>query len=127
MSSPIETSPQSVSEALDWFRRAFRPEGIGDLRATYQVELVGESGGSFWARVDGGQLSAGEGSTPRPDVTFRMEGGDFYDILAGRGNPELLYLEDRIRVVGSLSIALKLRVLFFAERPNSVGGAVDSA
>jgi putative sterol carrier protein len=127
MSRPIDNPPESVAESLDWLRRAFRPEAIGDLHATYQAELTGDSGGRFWARVDGGQLSSGEGKTPRPDVTFSMDAADFYDVLAGRGNPELLYLEDRIRVVGSLSTALKLRVLFFAERPRSAGVAVDPA
>ena len=119
--STTERLPESVSGALAWLRKGFRPDAIGDLHATYQVELAGPSGGTFWARVDGGQLSTGEGRSPSPDVVFQMESSIFYDILAGRGNPELLYLEDRIRVKGSLSMALKLRVLFFAERPSMKG------
>ena len=107
--------PESVPQTLDWLRARFRPEAVRDLRATYQVELTGEGGGIFWIRVDGGQLSVGEGRTPRPDVLYQLAAGDFFDVLAARANPELLYMEDRIRVEGPMSLALELRLLLLAD------------
>jgi predicted lipid carrier protein YhbT len=105
-----------VTDVLDWLRRAFRADAIGDLQATYQIALTGEWGGVFWVRVDGGRLSSGEGKTPRPDVVFELDAEDFYGVIAATANPELLYMQDRIRVEGSLSLALKLRVMFLADR-----------
>lgn len=106
--------PESVPQTLAWLRARFWPDAVRDLRATYQVELTGEGGGIFWLRVDGGQLSAGEGRTPRPDALYQMAARDFFDVLATRANPELLYMEDRIRVEGSMSLALELRLLLLA-------------
>jgi len=106
--------PESVPQTLDWLRGRVRGDAARDLRATYQVELLGEGGGIFWLRVDGGQLSSGEGRTPRPDVLCQMAARDFFDVLAARANPELLYMEDRIRVEGSMSLALELRRILLA-------------
>jgi hypothetical protein len=106
--------PENVPQTLAWLHARFRPDAVRALRATYQVELTGETGGIFWLRVDGGQLSSGEGRTPRPDVLYQMVARDFFDVLAERANPELLYMEDRIRVEGPMSLALELRLLLLA-------------
>jgi predicted lipid carrier protein YhbT len=106
--------PESVPETLAWLRVRFQPDALRDLRVTYQVELTGEGGGIFWLRVDGGQLSVGEGRTPRPDVLCQLAARDFFDVLAARANPELLYMEDRIRIEGPMSQALELRRLLLA-------------
>ena len=111
---PSSGTPESIEEVLAHLRLSFQAEAIGDLQATYQIDLEGEGGGSFWARVDGGRLSCGEGGTPQPDVHFRLQARDFYDVLAERANPELLHVAGRIEVVGSLSLALKLRVMFLS-------------
>lgn len=111
-------APESIAQVLEFLRRSFQADAVGDLRATYQIELSGESGGIFWARVEGSNLSCDEGRTPSPDVVFELAASDFYDVLAGSANPELLHMEGRIRVTGSLSLALKLRVMFLAGEPS---------
>jgi len=107
----------SIPEVLVALKDSFRADAIGDLKATYQIELSGDSGGFFWAHVADGELSCEEGTTPSPDVFFELEAQDFYDVLAARANPELLHMEGRIRVEGSLSLALKLRVMFLSGEP----------
>jgi len=106
--------PASVAETLDWLQSKMSRDSIEDFQATYQVELSGEGGGIFWARIDSGRLSSGVGRTPRPDVVFQLAAEDFYALVAAEANPELLYMEDRIRVQGSMSVALKLRAVFLA-------------
>jgi predicted lipid carrier protein YhbT len=115
--SGANRSPRSVAETLDWLPSKFHRVQIDELRATYQVELSGDGGGVIWARIDAGRLSCGEGRTPRPDVVFQLSAVDFFAVLAAEANPELLYMEDRIRVHGSMSVALKLRAVFLAPDP----------
>jgi predicted lipid carrier protein YhbT len=98
--------------AQDWMREVFRADAAKGVQAIYQLELTGEQACVVWARVDDGRLSLGEGKTPGPDVVFRMDSEDFFGLLAERENPDLLYMEDRIQVSGSLSLALKLRLIF---------------
>ena len=109
--------PASIYAVLVFLQKSFRSEAIGDLEATYQIELTGESGGAFWARVSNGLLSCEEGQASDPDIVFQLDAEDFYDVLGGQANPELLHMEDRIKVEGSLSLALKLRVMFLSGEP----------
>ena len=110
----METTPQNIPEAIDWLRKASRPELASGLRSIYQVDLTGPAGGSYWVRIDDGRLSSGEGSTPQPDLVMCLAASDFYDVLGGRANPELLFMENKVDVRGPLSLALKLRALFLS-------------
>lgn len=105
----------SAAGAVDWLRKHFRSAAAEDLQVRYQIELAGESGGSIWVRVNDGQMQAGEGADPQADVVFRMDALEFFDVLAGTANPDLLFMDDRIEIAGDLSLALKLRSLFSRE------------
>lgn len=107
-----QTPPCSIRAALEWFRKAFRADAAADIHVAYQFELKGEAGGSFWVRVDAGRLDFGEGRLVDSDVVFRISASDFFGVLAGRENPDLLFMEDRLAVEGDLSRALTLRRIF---------------
>ena len=105
----------SVSGAVDWLRKHFRSSAAEGLEVAYQMELAGPGGGGRWARISDGQLHAGEGADPQPDVVLRMSAEDFFGILTGTANPDLLFMDERIEIEGDLSLALKLRSLFSRE------------
>lgn len=117
VANSASTAPESIAQVLEFLRRSFQADAVGELQATYQIQLTGETGGIFWGRVDASGLSCDEGRIPSPDVVFEIAAQDFYDVLSGSANPELLHMEGRIRVEGSLSLALKLRVMFLAGEP----------
>jgi len=112
----VETAQQpcSIGSAVAWLRKAFRPDAAAGVRVVYQVELGGEAGGALYMRVDDGRLDVAEGRTPAPDVVFRMSAPDFFGVLGGRENPDLLFMEDRLAIDGDLALALALRRLFQA-------------
>ena len=106
--------PCSLRAAVEWLRKAFRAEAASDLSVGYQFELTGAGGGALWVRVECGRLELGEGAKAGSDVTFRLAAQDFYGVLAGRENPDLLFMEERLVVEGDLSRALTLRRIFQA-------------
>ena len=99
-------------DLLARLQRYFRPEVADGLRATYQFELSGAGGGSFWARIEGGVLEVGPGELAAPDVRFRLDAEDCRGILAGRVNPELLMMQGRLEVEGDLRLASRIRAVF---------------
>lgn len=105
----------SVKEVVDWLRKHFRVDAAEGLEVAYQIDLAGPGGGSLWVRIGDGQLRVSEGSDPQPDVTLRLAAVDFFGVLAGTANPDLLFMDDRIEIDGDLSLALKLRSLFSRE------------
>jgi hypothetical protein len=104
--------PGSIEEALEWLTKGFKPDACRSVRVTYQIDLCGEQGGHVWLQVDHGRLQVVEGRGVHPDVIFRLEAADFFAVLAGRENPDLLFMADRLVVEGDLSLALKLRSYF---------------
>lgn len=108
------SSPCSIEAAITWLRKAFRPDASAGLCIVYQLRLSGERGGLLWIRVDDGRVELSAGTTVAPDVTLRMSAEDFYGMLAGRENADLLFMADRLIVDGDLSLALALRKLFQA-------------
>jgi putative sterol carrier protein len=102
----------SIDEAVEWLRKHFDSEAARGLAVSFQYVLTGPGGGSFHARVDDGRLEAAVGEIASPDACFRLRVSDFFAILAGRENADLLFTAGRIDVEGDLSIALKMRSLF---------------
>ena len=45
-------------------------------------------------------------------MIFRIGAHDFFAVLAGRENPDLLFMADRLAVDGDLALALTLRKIF---------------
>ena len=45
-------------------------------------------------------------------MVFHLVAREFFGILSGRENPDLLFMSERLRIDGDLSLALKLRTLF---------------
>ena len=108
----IPPAPGCLDDALDWLRKHFDPEAARELRVAYQYELGGPGGGAFYARIDAGRLEVARGELAAPDVHFRLAAADFFAVLGGSENADMLFMQDRIAVRGDLSLALKMRRLF---------------
>ena len=106
------TTLVSLDDAVDWLRKNFDPEAARGVRTVYALELTGAGGGELAARVDDGLLELARGNAPEAELRLRLELGDFCAILAGRANPEILLMQDRIGWTGEISLALKMRRLF---------------
>ena len=74
----------------------------------------GASGGRIRGRIAGGALDVGVGAAERPDLRLRAQDHDFFALLAGRENAEMLFMADRISIDGDLSLAVRIRTLFRA-------------
>lgn len=111
---PPEPGPRSPAEAVEWLRKHFDAEAAAGFEASYVFDLTGAGGGAVHARVENGRLEVAEGAPQPADLRFRLSAEDFYDVLGGRANPDMLFMEERIQVEGELSLALKFRRLFGA-------------
>ena len=112
--SPLQDvrGPASLDEAIQWLRKHFDAEAAGGLSVVYRFDLGGAGGGSFAVRVSRGRLEVDPSGDEAAEVRFRLAAADFFAILSGRANAELLFMEDRIAVDGDLSLALRARRLF---------------
>jgi len=106
--------PDSSAEAVEWLRKRFDAEAAADCEARFVFELSGPDGGAIGVRVENGGLEIVESDLQPADVRFRLSAHDFFDVLAGRANPDMLFMEERLQVEGELGLALRFRRLFGA-------------
>ena len=64
--------------------------------------------------IENGSLEIAEGDLQPADLRFRLSAHDFFDVLAGRANPDMLFMEERLQIEGEFSLALRFRRLFGA-------------
>ena len=108
--------PATRDEAIDWLRKHFHADAARGVRAVFQLDLAGNDGGGIQLRIDDGQLEVLAEPAPTPHVRLRLAADDYYGVLAGRENADLLYMDGRLEIDGDLSLAMKLRTLFRAPR-----------
>jgi len=103
----------SKSEAvLATLIKRFRPTEAADVTAVYQLHLTGDGGGHWHLTIAEQQCTLTNGSHPEPDVTITMTADDWVDLLSGRLDGYVAFLEGRVEVKGDLSLALRLQGMF---------------
>ena len=107
--------PSSLADAVEWLRKHFDAEAAADCEAIFAFELTGSDGGAIGIRVKNGSLELAEADLQPADLRFRLSAQDFFDVLAGRANADMLFMEERLQVEGELGLALRFRRLFGAQ------------
>ena len=82
------------------------------LAARYELDLRGPGGGPLRVSVDGGRVEVAPEPDPAADVRLRLDARDYFAVLEGRENADLLYMAGSLEIEGDLSLAIKLRTLF---------------
>lgn len=107
--------PTSIDDAVDWLHKHFHSDSAAGVSAVYHFDLAGPDGGPLSVRVSDGRLEVAREPAATPDVRLALAAGDYFGILVGRENADLLYMAGRLEIDGDLSLAMKLHTLFRAE------------
>jgi len=114
------SAPTTLESAAEWLRKRFDADASRGVGVAYELDLTGPSGGVLAIRIDDGRLdieplepgTAPPSSGSPPTARLHLSAADFYAILTGRENSEMLYMASRIRVEGDLAAALRFRKFF---------------
>ena len=101
-----------LDETLDWLRKHYRSEAAGGLEARYQLELTGRGGGPIRIVLAPEGATIERGPLREPDVRMRISVPDWFAVVEGRENVDLLFLAGRLEIEGDLSLAARMRTLF---------------
>ncbi|MGF1510108.1 MAG: SCP2 sterol-binding domain-containing protein [Myxococcota bacterium] len=103
------TTAKEIFETKIADRLAGKPDIAKQVNNTYQFDLTGEDSGTWHIDLTKESGHVGEGAIENPGVIITMAGSDFVDLVEGRLNGQMAFMQGKLKVKGDMSLALKLQ------------------
>lgn len=103
-----------VSSIENWFEtlpQRFVSSASKGVRAVYQFELAGDSGGTYHVKVNDGTLETFKGASEKPDATLKMKAEDYLKMTNGEISGTMAFMKGQLKVSGNVMLAQKLQAI----------------
>jgi len=104
--------PDSVETFMLVMPMGFNPAAAGDARATIQFKFSGEAEGSCHFKIENGKIQTAMGLAEKPDLTIEAPFGVWMDIMTRKADGQQMFMEQKYKVIGDLSLLLRMNELF---------------
>jgi putative sterol carrier protein len=101
---------KSIREVWQEIERVMNenPEPIKGMNVVYQYEITGDDSGTFQLLISEGSARVVEGTEATPDCTLKLSDHNFKKMIMGKLNGTAAFMTGKLKVQGSMGIALKL-------------------
>ena len=93
------------------YKYTTNPDVATKINSSYQFELTGDNGGSWAVDLTKKEDFVTGGTIENPKVTITMAAKDFVDLVEGRLNGQMAFMQGKLKLKGDMSLALKLQQL----------------
>jgi putative sterol carrier protein len=111
-----------VTDPITELKKRFNPDAAKNVSATYLLQITGQGGGNFLAKIDAGKLDVEPfkgTSVQDADCTISVSVEDLGMIMSGKISAMTAALSGILSVDGSLGLAMQLVPIFFeGQQPN---------
>ncbi len=104
--------PDSLETFMMIMSMGFNAESAANVRAAIQFNFSGEVSGDCCLKISDGKIEAQEGITENPDLTIESPFDLWIDIMAGKADGQKMFLEQKYKALGDLSLLIRMRDLF---------------
>lgn len=105
-----EATMQEIWDAIEQ-KLNDEPEPIKGITNTYSFDLSGDEGGLFGLKITNGKAETVMGEMNEADCALSLSVKNFKKMLMGNLNSTTSYMMGKLKVKGSLGLALKLESL----------------
>lgn len=95
----------------------FDGSGAADMNATILFDLAGENGGQWTVTIADGRATTTRGAAGSPNMTITANAADYIEMIEGRLDPQMAFMNGRLSLGGDISIAMRMQGLF--KRPGA--------
>ena len=103
---------ETIKEYFEMMPSQFNSANAAGMTATYQFDITGDSGGKWFAKIENGALTTGEGEAENPSITITVSDTDWLDIITGKLDGQMAFMTGKLKIQGDMSLAMKLKSLF---------------
>ncbi len=100
--------PQSLEDFMFLFPYGLNARSAGDQKTGLQINFSGEMNESCHFIIDKGRVDARRGACEKPDVTIDTPFGLWMDIITRKADGQKMFLEQKYKVQGDLTLMMKL-------------------
>ncbi len=108
----LKPRPDSLETFMTTLPMGFNPDGAGDTRATIQFRFSGEVQGTCHFVIQEGRIEPHEGDARAPDLVIDAPFEVWMDIMTGKADGQQMFMEEKYKVEGDLSLLLRMKDLF---------------
>lgn len=102
----------NVKEIMSQIPSHFNKEVAEDIRASVQFSLSGEQGGEWGMMIKDQKCEVWEGKVEKPNLTLKSDAVLATQVLSGEVDGMRAYMMGKLKLIGDLSLAMKLVNLF---------------
>ena len=106
--------PDSIDSFMTIMPMGFNPKGAGDTKATFQFLFSGDVDGACHMDIENGTIQASEGNAGKPDLTIEAPFEVWMDIITGKADGQQMFMEQKYKVNGDLSLLMRMNQFFGA-------------
>jgi len=85
------------------------PSKVAGIKAVYQFNLTGETGGSWYVDLTGAAPVVGSGDHASPNCTIITDADTFVGVASGTINGQMAFMTGKLKIKGDMGLALKLQ------------------
>lgn len=101
----------SVKNYFETLPQRFQAGAAKGVKAVFQFELSGDGGGTYHVKVEDGSMAVGEGPAPSANVTIKMKGDDYVQMVNGKLSGTMAFLKGKMKIAGDMMLARKMEQL----------------
>lgn len=105
---------ETLDDLFELYKKRFKAEKAEGLEAIVQFNITGEGGGKRVMTISDKTLQIETGEHNDPSITVTSSFDDWMDMNLGKANPMVSMMTGKVKVSGSLPMAMKFQSLFFS-------------
>ena len=105
----MSLTPKQIFEEKIADRLKNNPDVATKINSSYQFELTGDNDRTWTVDLTKKADFVVAGTIADPKVTITMTSKDFVDLVEGRLNGQMAFMQGKLKLKGDMSLALKLQ------------------
>jgi putative sterol carrier protein len=102
----------TIKEIFEGMPGAFKPEAAPGVDAIVQFSLTGEQAADCYVTIADGTCKVDEGTHDSPAATLTMAALDYLDMLSGKLNPQMAFMQGKLKISGDMGLLLRFQSFF---------------
>ena len=102
----------TIQQIVEHMPEAFVPANATGVNAIVQLRFTGAEASDWALTIHDAKCSIEQGVNPKPQLTLTMNSQDFKDLITGKLNGMMAFMQGKIKLSGDMSLAMKFTNMF---------------